>query len=222
MVNKAISTNTIERLMVYANYLRSLSEPPQHISATSIAEQLGLNHVVVRKDLAEVSDGGRPKVGYETIRLLADIEHALGYDELRNAVIVGAGNLGRALMRYDGFKTYGMQIAMAFDIDETMAGCHFGNVPVRPVAELENLVIGMNIHIGIITVPAAAAQAICDRLISCGIRAIWNFAPVKLAVPPHVMVRSENMAVSLALLSQHLSGAKDSGDAAGDVPTDKA
>lgn len=206
MTNKGISKQTIERLMLYANYLRSLSnDGPATISATIIAEQLGLNQVVVRKDLAEVSDGGRPKIGYITSHLLADIEHALGYDNVNSAVLVGAGNLGRALMSYDGFKNYGVEIVLALDSNPRLAGKTFGNVTVMPMDKLENLLDRMKLHIGIITVPANAAQAVCDRLTACGIKAIWNFAPTQLLVPADTMVRNENMAVSLSMLSQHLA-----------------
>ena len=206
MTNKGISKQTIERLMLYANYLRSLpSDGPATISATIIAEQLGLNQVVVRKDLAEVSDGGRPKIGYITSHLLADIEHALGYDNVNSAVLVGAGNLGRALMSYDGFKNYGVEIVLALDNNPRLAGKTFGNVTVMPMDKLENLLDRMKLHIGIITVPANAAQAVCDRLTACGIKAIWNFAPTQLLVPADTMVRNENMAVSLSMLSQHLA-----------------
>ena len=206
MTNKGISKQTIERLMLYANYLRSLpNDGPATISATIIAVQLGLNQVVVRKDLAEVSDGGRPKIGYITSHLLADIEHALGYDNVNSAVLVGAGNLGRALMSYDGFKNYGVEIVLALDSNPRLAGKTFGNVTVMPMDKLENLLDRMKLHIGIITVPANAAQAVCDRLTACGIKAIWNFAPTQLLVPADTMVRNENMAVSLSMLSQHLA-----------------
>ena len=206
MTNKGISKQTIERLMLYANYLRSLpNDGPATISATIIAEHLGLNQVVVRKDLAEVSDGGRPKIGYITSHLLADIEHALGYDNVNSAVLVGAGNLGRALMSYDGFKNYGVEIVLALDSNPRLAGKTFGNVTVMPMDKLENLLDRMKLHIGIITVPANAAQAVCDRLTACGIKAIWNFAPTQLLVPADTMVRNENMAVSLSMLSQHLA-----------------
>ena len=110
MEKNSLSRQTIERLMAYADYLRSLGgSPPATISATSIAEQLGLNQVVVRKVLAAVSAGGRPKVGYETGRLLADVEHALGHDQVNRALLVGAGNLGRALLAYQGFRQYGVR-----------------------------------------------------------------------------------------------------------------
>ncbi|MDO4731997.1 MAG: redox-sensing transcriptional repressor Rex [Bacillota bacterium] len=210
MANGGISKQTIERLMLYANYLRSLPEGgPPTISATHIGEQLGLNQVVVRKDLAEVSDGGRPKIGYVTSRLLADIEHALGYDNVNSAVLVGAGNLGRALMSYDGFRNYGVEIVLALDTNQSLAGQSFGNVPVMPLDRLENLMARMKLHIGIITVPAKVAQEVCDRLTAAGIKAIWNFSSINLSVPPDVMVRNENMAVSLSMLSQHLAASME-------------
>ena len=198
-----ISKHTLQRLPMYLSYIKGLPEDaPKNISATTIAEALQLNDVQVRKDLASVSSSGKPKVGYNVKDLIAELEAFLGYNDLDNAVIVGAGSLGKALLNYSGFKAYGLNIIAAFDLCEEPT--EFQGKTVFPIAQLESFCRKVNIHIGIITVPASSAQEICDLLVNSGIRAIWNFAPVHLVVPDGILVQNENMASSLALLSNHL------------------
>lgn len=198
-----ISKHTLQRLPMYLSYIKGLPEDaPKNISATTIAEALQLNDVQVRKDLASVSSSGKPKVGYNVRDLIAELEAFLGYNDIDNAVIVGAGSLGKALLNYSGFKAYGLNIIAAFDLCEEPT--EFQGKTVFPIAQLESFCRKVNIHIGIITVPASSAQEICDLLVNSGIRAIWNFAPVHLVVPDGILVQNENMASSLALLSNHL------------------
>ncbi len=206
MNGKPLNRQTVERLVMYYRLLRSLPEgAPDNISATHIADHLKLNQVVVRKDLAEISGGGKPKVGYIAKDLLTDIEEALGYHNTNSALLVGVGNLGRALLSYSGFDECGVHIDYAFDKDPAVIGQVFRKVTVLPVGKLGNMLERTRLHIGIITVPASQAQGVCDILVSGGIKAIWNYSPVRLNVPEDVMVRNENMALSLSLLSQHLA-----------------
>ena len=198
-----ISKHTLQRLPMYLSYIQGLPEDaPKNISATTIAEALQLNDVQVRKDLASVSSSGKPKVGYNVKDLIAELEAFLGYNDIDNAVIVGAGSLGKALLNYSGFKAYGLNIIAAFDLCEEPT--EFQGKTVFPIAQLGSFCRKVNVHIGIITVPASSAQEICDPLVESGIRAIWNFAPVHLVVPDGILVQNENMASSLALLSNHL------------------
>jgi len=202
---RAVSTQTLQRLPMYLNYLKALPENKKlNISATMIAEALGLNHVQVRKDLAIISKGGKPKVGYVTDLLIDDIEQYLGYDSANSAVIIGAGNLGHALFAFTGFSEYGLDIVAAFDTDESVVGTTINGKMVLPIDGLSSFCHSENIKIGIITVPAQKAQEVCNMLISSGILAIWNFAPIHLVVPENVLVQNENMACSLAVLSKHL------------------
>lgn len=198
-----ISKHTLQRLPMYLSYIQGLPEDaPKNISATTIAEALQLNDVQVRKDLASVSSSGKPKVGYNVKDLIAELEAFLGYNDIDNAVIVGAGSLGKALLNYSGFKAYGLNIIAAFDLCEEPT--EFQGKTVFPIAQLGSFCRKVNVHIGIIAVPASSAQEICDLLVESGIRAIWNFAPVHLVVPDGILVQNENMASSLALLSNHL------------------
>lgn len=206
-----ISKKTLERLPVYHHYLAELCKNGQlHISAPLMAADLNLNEVQVRKDLAMVSKtAGKPKKGYAAAELLADLEEFLGYHNVNQAVLVGAGALGKALLSYQEFEKYGVEIVAAFDRDEWLIGSKIAGKMILPSEKTENLCRRMNIHIGIITVPPESAQETCDRLVAGGVRAIWNFAPVQLMAPKGVLVQNENMAVSLATLSKYLYELKE-------------
>ena len=204
MQQKKVSKSVLKRLPGYLDYLKSLSENgPVHISATALANALGMGEVQVRKDLAMVSDGGRPKIGYVRQALIDDIEQFLGYDNTTDAVLLGAGKLGQALLDYKGFEEYGLNILAAFDTapkTEIAEGCK----PIYHLDELEGFCRKHKVLMGIITVPGDYAQDVADRLVGCGIKAIWNFAPARLDVPANILVQQENMATSRAVLSMHL------------------
>lgn len=204
MERKEISKSVLKRLPIYLSYLKSLPQgSAEYISATALANALGMGEVQVRKDLAMVSDGGRPKVGYRREGLMEDISQFLGYDNTTDAILVGAGKLGQALLGYSGFGEYGLNILAGFDIHPTIEKTEDGK-PIFPMSELENFCKINKVLMGIITVPAQYAQQVCDQLIACGIKAVWTFAPVHLDVPENILVQNENMATSLALLSMHL------------------
>ena len=204
MQRKEISKSVLKRLPGYLSYLKSLPEDPAaYISATALANALGMGEVQVRKDLAAVSEGGRPKVGYLRSSLIDDIEQFLGYDNTTDAVLIGAGKLGQALLGYSGFEAYGLNILAAFDT-QPFANASDRGCPILPISQLEMFCRTNKVLMGIITVPAEFAQQVCDQLIACGIKAIWNFAPTHLDVPSNILVQNENMATSLAVLSMHL------------------
>ncbi len=204
MEPKKISKSVLKRLPGYLAYLKNMPEnSPPHISATALAGALGMGEVQVRKDLAMVSDGGRPKIGYLREALIDDIEQFLGYDNTTDAVLIGAGKLGQALMAYKGFDEYGLNILAAFDARPKIGKTDEGK-PVYNIDRLTQFCHANKVLMGIITVPAEAAQEVADLLISCGIKAIWNFAPTHLDVPNGILVQNENMATSLAVLSVHL------------------
>ena len=204
MKQKEISKSVLKRLPSYVAYLRTLSDSTSpYISATALANALGMGEVQVRKDLAMVSDGGRPKIGYLRESLIEDIEQFLGYDNTTDAVLIGAGKLGQALLGYNGFEAYGLNILAAFDAKPVADATEDGK-PIYPMEQLESFCRANKVLMGIITVPTQYAQQVCDQLIACGIKAVWNFAPTHLEVPPHILVQNENMATSLAVLSMHL------------------
>ena len=204
MERKEISKSVLKRLPGYLAYLKSIPDAGSpYISATALANALGMGEVQVRKDLAMVSDGGRPKVGYIRENLIEDISQFLGYDNTTDAILVGAGKLGQALLGYSGFEEYGLNICAAFDAKPSVDKTEEGK-PIYPMERLESFCHTNKILMGIITVPAPHAQSVCDQLIHCGIKAIWNFAATHLDVPEGILVQNQNMATSLAVLSVHL------------------
>ena len=204
MKNGSVSTQTLRRIPLYLSYLKRVRGEYVNISAVTIAEELRLNEVQVRKDLASVSRGGKPKIGYIVDDLISDIERFMGYSSIDHAVLVGAGNLGSALTGYKGFAEFGLEIVAAFDSSLAAVGRKIGGKPVYNISMLDKICREQNVKIGIITVPAQAAQEVCDRLIAAGVMAIWNFAQTHLSVPDGILVQNENMAYSLAALSMHL------------------
>lgn len=204
---RGISKQALLRLPYYLNYLKQLQKfGVENTSAPKIAAALSLNEVQVRKDIAYVSScAGKPKTGFDVKLLIRDFETFLGYDNVNEAVLVGAGLLGRSLLQYKGFSAYGLHLVAAFDRDPALTELRFnGEQKIFPMEKLEDLCRRMRIHIGIICVPEASAQVVCDRLVACGIRAIWNFAPAHLTVPDGILLQNENIASSLAVLSAHL------------------
>ena len=203
-MNKNITSQTLSRLPIYFNYLVSLPEQRKkgNISATAIAEALGLNDVQVRKDLASVSNGGRPKVGYITSELISDIGKFLGFENHDRVVVAGMGNFGRAMLEYNGFAAYGFDIVCGFDCNKDRVGTSINGKPVRHIDELESFCKNNDIRIGIITVPETAAQEVCDRMAESGIKFILNFAAVHLNAPKGVAVHNENISLTLAMLAR--------------------
>ncbi len=202
----AISKHLLQRLPLYLNYLREFADKKEYISAPVIANAMKLNEVQVRKDLAAISSsGGKPKTGFAVQQLIRDIEKFLGYDNVNEAVIAGTGHLGSALLSYRALDDYGLKILMGFETNRELINTSIAGKQILNIDKLADVCRRLKVHIGIITVPASAAQEVCDQMVEGGILAIWNFAPVHLKVPDHVVVQNENMVTSLVLLSKHLA-----------------
>ena len=203
-MQSTLSKATLGRLPMYLQFIRRMDA--EKVSATQIAKGLGLGEVQVRKDLASVCTAGLPKVGYPVSILRRDMEKALGVDVPVPAVIVGAGKLGTALMDYDGFSDYGVEIAAAFDISAGASPVYHGHVPVYPMDQLAAFCALHQIQTGILTVPASAAQTAADAMTAAGLTAILNFASYPIKVPSGVTVHPVNIALSLAYL--HLAASE--------------
>ena len=207
--HNSVTTQALHRMPYYIQQLRILhSQQIETVSAPKIAELLNLNEVQVRKDFAAVySAKGKPKTGFIISELLNNMEELLGYHNADEAVIVGVGPLAQAIMALEGIQNYGIKIVAAFDSNPDNIGNEINSVKVLPTEKISNLCRRLKIHIGIITVPAIQAQVVCDQLVAGGVLAIWNFAPIMLSVPEHILVQNENLAASLAVLSKHLKQA---------------
>jgi redox-sensing transcriptional repressor len=200
---REISKATIARMPLYLHFLQEEnSRGAQYISSSVIAQSISVSSVLVRKDLALVSsEAGRPRLGFSVSRLIVDIEKFLGYNDLSDVVIVGAGGLGRAFLGYEGFKNNGLNIVAAFDVDEDLVGTEIAGKQVYHLDELEKFVKEHEIKIGIITVPKHAAQGVLNRMVEAGMGAIWNFAPTPLRAPKNIVLKTEDLAASLAILA---------------------
>lgn len=197
-----ISVSSLQRLPKYLRVLKKLQENDvEYVSSTYIANELKLNSIQVRKDLAYVSSNdGKARIGFKVSELIDDIENFLDLNNIKDAIVVGAGSLGHALMNYKGFEN-NINIIMAFDNDHRKCD----NKKIFHIDKLENLIKRMNIHIAIMTLPKENAQEVCDRLVKSGIRGIWNFSPVTLKVPDTVKVRNEDLSSSLAVLLKQMN-----------------
>ena len=205
MEKSLISKATLGRLPLYLEHLRKMNKNNEmYVSATMIAKDLYLGEVQVRKDLNAVSGAGKPKIGYEIEELIRSIESVLGYDNLTNAVIVGAGKLGKALLNYVGFEEFGVKIMAAFDIIVTEPQLEKSQKQILPMEQFGEYCKNNNVKIGIISVNSEASQDICDLMIANGIVAIWNFTSVNLYVPKGILLKQENLALSLAYLNNQL------------------
>ena len=196
-----LSKALMKRLPLYLNHLKSLPGEDCNISATAIAHALGLGEVQVRKDLAKICGEGRRRTGRSRDRLIRDIEAQLESTANAASIIVGDGILGEALLDYSGFDSSGVNVMACFHLNPTKQ-CAENGKPIYPINRLEAFCRHYDVRIGIIAVPPEHAQSICDCMVACGIRAIWNFAPVHLTVPEHIVVQNENLAT--ALTSLHL------------------
>ena len=193
---------TIRRLPTYLYKLSEMRKAGISIVATpELARYMNLGEIVIRKDLAVTGVTGQPGVGYKVKELIEAIKSYLNWDNASEAILVGAGSLGSALLGYEGFEEYGLKIIAAFDADPGKIGTEIHGRSVFGVERLEELVRRLQVRIGIICVPAAFAQEVTDAMVAGGIRAIWNFANVSLKVPEEVVVQREVIAGGLAVLS---------------------
>lgn len=204
----SVSYSTIRRLPLYMPLLKSdLDAGQQCISSAKIAELLKLDPVLVRKDLASIGITGQARVGFPIRELIDGIERFLGWDNVSEAFVIGAGNLGAALAGYAGFEKHGLKIVGLFDSDPGKVGKTIAGKPVLDIRKFASLVQRMHIHIAILTVPAGQAADVAQTAAEAGIKAIWNFTPVKLNLPDTIIVERVDLAASLAVLSSKLASA---------------
>ncbi len=207
-VTKPIPEPTLRRLPLYYQYLKRVHEGqkgPEFISCTKIGNDLNILPIQVRKDLAITDAVGKPKLGYGVAELMNIIEEFLGWNNTTDAYLVGAGNLGAALLGYQGFREYGLNIVAAFDVSKDKIGTEIHGKRIFHVDKLPDMIRRMGIKIGILTVPAYSAQEMADNMVKAGIHAIWNFSPIKVIAPADVIIQNENLASSLVVLSKKLA-----------------
>jgi redox-sensing transcriptional repressor len=195
---------TVARLATYLRVLSSLADRSVGtVSSEELAAAAGQNSAKLRKDLSYLGSYGIRGVGYDVTTLTEQISRVLGLTVHRSVALIGVGNLGQALAGYAGFATRGFRIAALLDADPARIGSQLRGLEVADIADLDRIVTENAITIGVLAVPAAAAQDVCDRLVAAGVTSILNFAPVVLSVPEHVHLRKVDLAAELQILSFH-------------------
>lgn len=196
---------TIERLSAYLQCVRTLQgEAKIAASSAEIAKRTGIHAAQLRKDLSYFGEFGTPGLGYDLRALETHLSRIMGLDLERDVLLLGAGNLGRALSSYTGFGRRGFRIVAAFDVDESVVGTQIGPVPVHHVRDLARVNAEIGAEVGVIAVPHAAADAALDSLIAAGVRAVLNFAPIALGGRPGVTVRNVDLTSQMEILSYYL------------------
>ncbi len=201
-VDPPLSRASAGRLSLYLRCLEALqSEGAQKVSSGQLGESLGVSDAQVRKDLACLGNLGQPGIGYHAADLSAAIREALGINRKWNTVLVGVGNLARALLKYTGFQQQGFQILALCDNDPAKVGQTIEGLPVYSLEKIAERIRSSEIELGILSVPAEAAQAVADQLVEAGIRGILNFAPMVLKLPPRVSLVTVDLAIQLEQLA---------------------
>jgi redox-sensing transcriptional repressor len=192
----------VGRISLYLRQLESAARKGQAtISSSQLGAALSINDAQVRKDLAFFGQFGYPGIGYRIEELIAALRRILGIDRTWPTAMIGLGNLGRALVKYRGFRNRGFQIVALFDNDPKKIGQTIAELVVQPLEELPRTAAALGIDLAILCVPADSAQRVADQVVACGIHGLFNFAPVPLVVPPSISV----MAVDLSVQLEHLA-----------------
>jgi redox-sensing transcriptional repressor len=198
----SIPNPAVRRLSLYLRQLESFKRKDRRtISSRQLGDALGLTDAQVRKDLAYFGQFGHPGIGYRVDDLIHQVKRILGTDKVWNVLLVGAGNLGRALSAYKGFNAKGFRLVSIFDADPAKVGRKLGPFVIQSMAELPSVVQKQNIRLGMVAVPGDFAQGVVDQLVAAGIRGILNFAPTSVTVPSHVALNAVDLSVQLEQLT---------------------
>jgi redox-sensing transcriptional repressor len=190
-------------------YHRILSDAeaghPTTITSAELGSALDIDPTQVRKDLGAIRLRGIGRIGFQRTEVLQAIRRVMQFDAEEKAIVVGVGHLGRALIAYEGFAQYGLDIVAAFDNDSERVGVDVAGCRVRHTRGMRPFIERHDIRLAVLTTPANASQKVADRLVAGGVTAIWNFSPTRLTVPPSVFVRNEHISLGLGQLRYHLT-----------------
>jgi redox-sensing transcriptional repressor len=192
---------SLKRLPVYLHYLKAAyAKGNTHVSAPKMGADLLLDHTQIVKDLSITGVKGKPKIGYAVIEVIQTIEDYLGFNKTNEAFLVGAGNLGQALLSYSELQGFGIHIIAAFDVDAQKLDTTIGSIKILHFDKLGDLANRLNVSIGILTTPVKVAQQVAEAMVQSGIKAIWNFTPVNLQLPDEIIVQNTSMYANVAVL----------------------
>ena len=211
-IDHPIPEQTLRRIPLYHQILAEMQvRGESYVSSRHLAQFFRIDDTQVRKDVSLIGYKGKPKAGYSILGLKKAIEEFLGINYENTAILIGAGHLGSALSQYPGLAQYGLRLVAIFDNDPSKTGSILGAFTILPMESLQRVVRSFDVGIAIICVPKDAAQSVAGRIVSLGIKAIWNFSPTQLTVPTDIVVRNENIALGLAILSHYLKRRKKEG-----------
>ena len=197
---------TLRRLPGYLSFFKSLKiNNVESVSSGQIAANFKMDSTLVTKDLSYTGIKGRTKVGYNVSQLIETIIQFLDFNNQEKAFLFGVGNLGRALIKYQGLKSYGLHIVAGFDIDPAVVHTTMNDVRIYPIDEFRDLSRKLNVRLGIITTPDAKAQETADLMVAWGIKAIWNFTPQSIKVPDNIIVENTSVYSDLAVIMNRLN-----------------
>ncbi len=197
---------TLRRLPVYLYFLEKVREEGTiNISAPVIGKNLKCDPTQVVKDLSVTGIKGKPRVGYNTYELIHALEEYLGFNRTNEAFLVGAGNLGSALLAYQDNQSLGIKLIAAFDVDTEIIGTSIGSIHVLEYNKMFHLANRLNVEIGVLTTPNHVAQKVAEDMVNCGIKAIWNFTSAILDLPDNIIVQNTSLSTSVAVLLRRLN-----------------
>ena len=205
-MKKIISQATIDRLPLYFRTLRlAEAEDLPIISSEELGRRLDITPEQIRKDLATFGQFGRKGIGYDVRELKDKIGNILGLHKRWRLAIVGIGHLGGALANYVNFASLGFSVVALLDINKEIIGSEVNGIKIENARRMKSVISKRKVDIGVITVPADAAQSVADKLVAAGVKGIWNFAPIKLSVPPTIPLVNEDLSIGLSALSYHMT-----------------
>lgn len=206
---KKVSPQTLKRLPTYLHYLKNAEGSGiENISAPKMGQELCSDHTQIVKDLSVTGIKGKPRVGYNVAELINTIEDYLGFNKTNEAFLIGAGKLGQAILSYHELRGFGIKILAAFDVDEKKINSTYGNIQILHFTKLGDLARRLGVSIGILTTPADVAQESAEAMVKSGIKAIWNFTPVRLDLPKDIIVQDTSMYSNVAVLLKNFHDSK--------------
>ena len=197
---------SLRRLPWYLSNAKLLKNKGEHfVSSTQISKEINIDASQIAKDLSYVNISGRTRVGYDIDDLIAVLEDFLGFTNMHKAFLFGVGSLGEALLRDSGLNHFGLEIVAGFDVNPELVGTFINGIPIFHSDDFQAKMLEYNVNIGVLTVPIEIAQNITDKMIEGGVKAVWNFTPLRIRVPENIVVQNTSLYAHLAVMFNRLN-----------------